>query len=55
MEALVARYDYDVRRLLLEGSQHDREVFSYLVPEVRSAYARTAAYEAQLCDIEAPK
>ena len=37
-------YDYDLRRLLTEGSQEDLAVFNYWVPEIRDQDSRVSAY-----------
>jgi hypothetical protein len=49
MLPLLERYDYDVRRLLLEGSPADRAVFQSADASIRDAFARTEAYITQLC------
>ncbi len=49
MLPLLERYDYDVRRLLLDGSPADRAIWQSADPSVRDAFARTVAYTPQLC------
>lgn len=46
---LLARRGYDMRRILLDGPQADREILQATAPEVREHYARVAAYEEQVC------
>ncbi len=46
---LVERFDYDVRRLLLEGTVEDRAALQSTDPVVRDAFVRTEAYFQQLC------
>jgi hypothetical protein len=47
---LTGRYDYDIRRLLLEGTAAERAVLQSTDPAIREHYARVAAYEQQLCE-----
>jgi len=52
-DPLVARHGYDVVRLLLDGTQHDREVLNYQLAVVSRAFARIEAYDRQQCPAEA--
>jgi hypothetical protein len=54
MLPLLAKYDYDVRRLILKGTAADRAIFWGTDPRVRSANARLHAYADQLCSGEKP-
>jgi hypothetical protein len=47
--AVLAEYDYDIRRLLLDGSAADRAVVQKTDPAIRDHEARVDAYEEQLC------
>ena len=42
-------YDYDLRRLLTEGSQEDLQVFNYWDPAIRKQDSRVSAYQQQVC------
>jgi hypothetical protein len=44
-------YDYDLRRLLTEGSQEDLAVFNYWDPEIRKQDSRVSAYQQQVCGV----
>jgi hypothetical protein len=46
---LLERYDYDLARVLLEGTAAERRTWQYSEPEIADAYARVVAYEEQLC------
>lgn len=46
---LTARYDYDIRRLVLEGTADERATLQTTDPRVSDHYARVAAYHEQLC------
>jgi hypothetical protein len=46
---VLEKYGYDVRRLLLEGSKEDRAIFQRSDPSIAGHYARTIAYEEQVC------
>jgi hypothetical protein len=46
---VLADYDYDLRRLLTEGSQEDLAVFNYWDPEIRTQDSRVSAYQQQVC------
>jgi hypothetical protein len=46
---LVAERGYDIRAILLEGPQADREVLQSTSREIRDHYARVAAYEERVC------
>jgi hypothetical protein len=46
---LLERYDYDLARVLLEGTAAERRTWQYGEPEIADAYARVVAYEEQLC------
>jgi hypothetical protein len=46
---VLERYDFDVRRLLLDGSAKERAIFQSTDPRVFGAFTRTSAYEEQLC------
>jgi len=46
---IVASFDYDLRRLILEGTAADRAAVNSTDPAVREAYVRTTAYLEQLC------
>lgn len=49
---LLAAYDYDVRRILLEGDAGERAQFQYTDPAISGPFTRTAAYDAQVCGVE---
>lgn len=49
---LMAEHGYDIRKILLDGPQADREILQRTAPEVRDHYARVAAYEQQVCAAE---
>ena len=46
---VLERYDFDVRRLMLDGSAKERAIFQSTDSRVFGAFTRTSAYEAQLC------
>jgi len=48
---LLAAYDYDVRRILLEGDAEERAQFQYTDPAISGPFTRTAAYDAQVCGV----
>ena len=47
--AVLADFDYDYRRILLEGTPEDRAVFNRTHPEVAEYASRVTAYEEQVC------
>jgi hypothetical protein len=49
---LIEKYGYDIPKVLLHGTQHEREVLNYGTSDVKDAYARIIAYEEQLCGVE---
>ena len=49
---LTARYGYDIRRIVLEGTAAERAILQTTDPSIRDHYARVAAYEAQQCSAE---
>lgn len=46
---VLEEFDYDLRRLLLEGSERDLAVFNYWDPAIRAQDGRVTAYEEQVC------
>jgi hypothetical protein len=46
---VVGEFDYDIRRIWLDGTPEDRAVFTLSHPEVVEQRSRLAAYEEQLC------
>ena len=46
---LLARYGYDIRRVLLEGTPAERAILQSWDPAVVDSYRRTVAYEQQWC------
>lgn len=48
-EPVQAKFDYDIRKLVLEGSAQDRADFTLTDPDIRDQYARVLAYEQQVC------
>lgn len=48
---VLKKFDYDVRRLLLEGTANDRAAFQQSDPAIRKQHARVAAYEEQVCSL----
>jgi hypothetical protein len=44
-----AKYGYDVRKIFLDGSPEDRAVVQRSDPAIAEHYARTIAYEEQVC------
>jgi hypothetical protein len=44
-------YNYDLRRLLLEGSEADLAVFNYWDPAIRKQDSRVTAYQEQVCGV----
>lgn len=47
---MVAKFGYDVRRLLLTGSPQERAIFNHTDPSIRDASARVDAYTQQVCE-----
>jgi hypothetical protein len=45
---VVAEYDYDIRRIWLDGTPEDRAVFTFSDPDVRDHDTRRSAYEEQV-------
>ncbi len=46
---VVEKYDYDARKLMLDGTAADRATFNFSDPAVAEHYAREQAYEEQVC------
>ena len=46
---VVAEFDYDIRRIWLDGTPEDRAVFHLSHPDVAKHDARLTAYEEQVC------
>ena len=46
---VVAKYDYDVRGIFLDGTAEDLAVFNRTHPDVLEHTSRSAAYEEQVC------
>jgi hypothetical protein len=46
---VVAEYDYDIRRIWLDGTPEDRAVFTFSHPDVLDHDTRLTAYEEQVC------
>lgn len=49
---VIAKYDYDFRRLLLEASPSERATFQYTDPAIAEHFARVTAYSDQVCNAE---
>ena len=49
---LLEKYDYDLRRLMLEGSADELAAFNYFDPAVETHDSRISAYVQQVCGIE---
>jgi hypothetical protein len=49
---LLEKYDYDYRRLVLEGSAEELSAFNYFDPRVEEHDSRVSAYAQQVCGIE---
>jgi len=50
--ALLEKYEYDYRKLLLEGSAEELAAFNYFDPAVEKQDSRISAYVQQVCGIE---
>ena len=50
--ALLEEFDYDLRRLMLEGSAEDLAVFTYFDPAIVVHDSRVEAYVQQVCGAE---
>jgi hypothetical protein len=48
---VIAKFGYDARKLFLEGSTADRAIFQRSDPAIAEHYARTVAYEEQVCGL----
>jgi hypothetical protein len=48
---VVAKYGYDIRKILLTGSDKDRRALQLTDKDVASHFARTVAYEEQVCGL----
>jgi hypothetical protein len=46
---VIAQFDYDIRRIWLDGTAEDRAVFTLAHPDVIRHTSRTTAYEEQVC------
>jgi hypothetical protein len=46
---VAADFDYDIGRILLDGTPEDRAVFTRFHPDVAEHYSRAAAYVEQVC------
>jgi hypothetical protein len=46
---VLAEFDYDIRRIWLDGTPEDRAVFTFSHPDVVEHDARLTAYEEQVC------
>jgi hypothetical protein len=51
---VIASYDYDFGRLLLEASPEERQRFQYTDPAISEQFARVEAYSEQVCGTEGP-
>ncbi len=49
---LLEKYDYDYRRLVLEGSAEELAAFNYFDPAIEEKDSRVSAYWQQVCGIE---
>jgi hypothetical protein len=49
---VLAKYGYDMKKVLLEGSARDRQALQLTGKSIRDHYARTVAYEEQVCAAE---
>jgi len=47
--AVIAEFDYDIRRIWLDATPEDRAVFTFSHPDVVAHETRLAAYEEQVC------
>ena len=50
--ALLEEFDYDLRRLMLEGSAEDLAAFTYFDPAIVEHDSRVEAYVQQVCGAE---
>jgi len=48
---VIEKFGYDARKLFLEGSAADRAIFQRSDPAIAEHYARTVAYEEQVCGL----
>jgi hypothetical protein len=46
---VVAEFDYDIRRIWLDGTSEDRAAFHLFHPDVVRHESRLSAYEEQVC------
>ena len=46
---MLEKFDYDLRRLMLEGSAEDLAVFTYWDPAIVEQDSRVSAYVEQVC------
>jgi hypothetical protein len=46
---VLEKFDYDLRRILLEGSAEDIAVFTYWDPAIVDHDSRVTAYQEQVC------
>jgi hypothetical protein len=46
---VIAKYDYDLSKLILSGTQHDREIYQYTDASIRESSTRIDAFEQQVC------
>jgi hypothetical protein len=49
---LLEQYDYDYRRLLLEGTAEELAAFNYFDPAIEEQDSRVSAYVQQVCGLE---
>ena len=48
---VLAKFGYDMRKVLLDGTPADRAALNKSAPAIRDHYARTLAYEQQVCGL----
>jgi hypothetical protein len=46
---VIAKYDYDIRRIWVEGTPEDRAVFTFTHPDIVEHDSRQTAYEEKVC------
>ena len=47
---LLEQFDYDLRRLMLEGSAEELAAWNYMDPAIAEQESRVAAYLEQVCE-----
>ncbi len=46
---VIKKYDYDLPKLVLSGTAHDRAIFQHTDASIREANSRIDAYDEQIC------